>query len=814
MAWNDPNAKQEAQKYANPIPSRTLILQTLEKKGDLSHSELAAFFELANADQFDALGHRLKAMLRDVQIKQVASSPAVFAMLSPQDLLTGKVESHPKGFGFLIQKDAADLFLSEQEMRKVFHGDTVQVLASHTDKRGRQYGKIIKVTARQQQKYIGKLSKDDDGYYVALTAPNAHQPICLEAADVTSHAAKLGDAVAVLVEIYPTDSQLAAGDMVAVLSDDTDKDVMIQSTLLDHDIPHQFTDAIINRAASFREPASASLLANPETKRKDLRELALVTIDGEDARDFDDAVFAQKRAGGGFRLVVAIADVSHYVTPNDVLDKEAWQRGTSVYFPQLVVPMLPEALSNGLCSLNPQVDRLCMVCDLTLSRAGRVTGYEFYPAIMHSQARLTYTQVADYMQASTAEAATPSITKNAAVKKSIDTLAQLMQVMLTVRKDRHAMEFETTETYMLFHDDGSIDKILPRSRNDAHKLIEECMLLANICAADFAQKHKLPVLYRNHEAPDASRTEKLRGYLNSLGISFVRENPTQADYAAVIDATKDRPDAISIHSMLLRSMMQAYYGEENIGHFGLAYEKYGHFTSPIRRYPDLMLHRAIKAHVLGKSQPTDAGMLAQAGEHLSMTERRAEEASRHVVSWLKCHYMQQHLGEEYTGVISAVAEFGVFVTLTDLFVDGLVHISELGDDFFEYDNRNQVLLGKATGQVFGLGDTLVVQVAGVSLEEKKIDFKLVSKQKSANSYDIKQIKKSLSGLSDDPKKIVLAKKSAKNTKEAKNIENVTKMSHKKTKVKPRKKETAKKRKSSKSVKKSKTTKKRKNNTKK
>lgn len=732
--WDDPEAKQEAKKYVKPIPSRALIIATLEKLGESqTHDMLAQHFQIADDEQYDALGHRLKAMLRDIQVKQVGSNPLTIAPLDKQDVLTAKVEAHAKGFGFAVLKDRPDLFLSAAEMRQVFHGDTVEVVASHSDKRGRHYGKIVNVVKRQQTKFIGKLAKDEEGFLLEMAAPNAHQPITLEDDDVKSFNAKQGQPLTVAVVDWPSLRELATGDIVHLMTDDTERDVFVQSTLLDHDIPHEFPDEVVEQAASYHEPNSDSLLKNPENARRDIRDLPLVTIDGEDARDFDDAVFAQKRAGGGFRLVVAIADVSNYVTPDSALDKEAWIRGTSVYFPQLVVPMLPQALSNGLCSLNPHLDRLCMVCDMNISRAGRVTGYEFYPAIMHSQARLTYTQVAQYMGDKKDKSHTPLITQNSGVKKSIDTLEQLMDVMLGVRKARNAMEFETTETFMTFKEDGSIDQILPRSRNDAHKLIEECMLLANVCAAEFALKHKLPVLYRNHESPEGDRSTRLRDYLSGLGISFPIDNVTQADYARVIEETRERPDAVNIHSMLLRSMMQAYYGPDNIGHFGLAYEHYGHFTSPIRRYPDLMLHRAIKAHVRNKPQPTDAETLEEAGEHLSSTERRAEEASRSVVGWLKCHYMQQHLGEEFEGVVSSVAEFGLFVTLTDLFVDGLVHISDLGDDYFEYDETYQALIGKAKGQAFALGDTVLIQVAGVNLEEQKIDFKLVKHVKSARN---------------------------------------------------------------------------------
>ncbi|HBI1352281.1 TPA: ribonuclease R, partial [Acinetobacter baumannii] len=447
--------------------------------------------------------------------------------------------------------------------------------------------------------------------------------------------------------------------------------------------------------------------------------LALVTIDGEDARDFDDAVYAEKRPGGGYRVVVAIADVSHYVRLDSALNEEAEERGTSVYFPHFVLPMLPEALSNGLCSLNPHVDRLCMVCDLKLSRTGRVTGYEFYPAVMHSKARLTYTQVGQYF-----EGATDAIPKDRDIHKSLNTLFQLYQILKNLRVDRHAMEFETIETYMTFDELGGIKEILPRTRNDAHKLIEECMLLANVAAAEYALEHDIPMLYRVHEAPEFSRIQKVKDFVKLLGLPFP-DQPTQADYQKVIEATKDRIDAPSIHAVLLRSMMQAYYGAKNAGHYGLAYEAYTHFTSPIRRYPDLLLHRAIKAHLKQKPYPLSGAALDDAGEHFSQTERRADEASRSVTTWLKCHYMQQHLGDEFIGIVSAVTEFGLFVTLKDLYVDGMIHISQLGDDFFIYDQASQNLIGQNRGQVFGLGDEVKIQVAGVNLEERKIDFQLI-----------------------------------------------------------------------------------------
>ena len=513
--------------------------------------------------------------------------------------------------------------------------------------------------------------------------------------------------------------------MIESLVDDNERELIIKTTLLNYDIPHEFSRAVMKQVDAYQEPTEQEFAG-----RIDLRDLPLVTIDGEDSRDFDDAVYAEKRRGGGYRLVVAIADVSHYVTANSVLDQEAYERGTSVYFPHFVVPMLPEKLSNGLCSLNPQVDRLCMVADINLSRAGKVTSYEFYPSVMHSQARLTYNQVNDYFASLKGEpqkAEVPvSITNNKAVKKSIDVLYDLYQVLLVKREERHAMEFETIETYIKFDESGKISEIIPRTRGDSHKLIEEMMLLANTCAADFSLKHELPVLYRNHDTPEAERAARVSDFVKHFGLSFPEENPTQADYQRIIEATRNRPDAVSIHSVLLRSMQQANYSPTNIGHFGLAYDEYSHFTSPIRRYPDLMLHRAIKAKVTGKKAPVPDWSLEDAGEQTSMTERRADEASRFVEQWLKANYMRDHIGEEYDAVVTTVTSFGLFVTLTDVLIDGLIHISHLGQDYFVYDERAQQLFGEKSGMLFGLGDKLRVKVAAVNMDTQQIDFDLVA----------------------------------------------------------------------------------------
>ena len=711
--WVDPEAKAEAERYENPIPSRILILETIEnKKQPLSHSELVEIFEIADQKSIEALSHRLSAMVRDGQLMKDGFK---FQLMADQPIYDATVYINSKGLGSASLDGKKDeMLLPERELRQVFHGDRVKVQQTSVDRKGKAWGFITEVTQRRVKQVIGKLAEHEGEYFIQPAAPNAHQPIPLEKELVEHAKVKVGDFVRVGIDDYPTRDEFATAHIVQSMADKADTEIIIPQTILEYGLPFEFPADVVKEAESFKEPN-----ANDIKGRIDLRDLPLVTIDGEDARDFDDAVYAEKRPGGGYRVVVAIADVSHYVRTDKPLDDEAQERGTSVYFPHFVLPMLPEALSNGLCSLNPNVDRLCMVCDLKLSRAGKVTGYEFYPSVMHSKARLTYDKVAQYFGGDSS-----AITEDRDVRKSLNTLFQLYQTLKGLRAERHAMEFETVETYMTFDELGGIKEILPRTRNEAHKLIEECMLLANVAAAEYALKNDIPMLYRVHEPPEFSRIQKVRDFVKLLGLTFP-EQPTQKDYQAVIEATKDRIDAPSIHAVLLRSMMQAYYGPNNAGHYGLAYEAYTHFTSPIRRYPDLLLHRAIKAHLNQKPSPLSGSALDEAGIHFSATERRADEASRSVTTWLKCHYMQQHIGEEFVGSISATAEFGLFVTLKDLYVDGMVHVSQLGDDFFVFDQASQSLIGQNRGQVFSLGDEVRIKVAGVNLEERKIDFELI-----------------------------------------------------------------------------------------
>ncbi|WP_200482393.1 MULTISPECIES: ribonuclease R [unclassified Acinetobacter] len=710
--WVDPEAKAESERYENPIPSRTLILKTLEQiDTPLSHAELVDHFEIKDQKSIEALSHRLSAMVRDGQI---AKDGFKFQLLGDQPTFEATVYINNKGLGSAHIDGQNDLLLPERELRLVFNGDRVKVRQTSVDRKGKGWGFITEVMQHRIKQLIGKVAEHEGEFHIQPAAPNAHQPIPLEKELIEHANAKVGDYLRIEIDDYPTREEFATGHVIQSMADKADTEIIIPQTILEYGLPYEFPEEVVAEAESFKEPSKKDI-----ADRIDLRDLPLVTIDGEDARDFDDAVYAEKRSGGGYRVVVAIADVSHYVRLGKPLDDEAQERGTSVYFPHFVLPMLPEALSNGLCSLNPHVDRLCMVCDLKLSRAGRVMDYEFYPSVMHSKARLTYTQVGQYF-----DGQTDAVPTDKSIQKSLNTLFQLYQTLKELRAKRHAMEFETIETYMTFDELGGIKEILPRTRNEAHKLIEECMLLANVAAAEYALKHDIPILYRVHEAPEFSRIQKVKDFVKLLGLPFP-DLPTQADYQRVIEATKDRIDAPSIHAVLLRSMMQAFYGAKNAGHYGLAYEAYTHFTSPIRRYPDLLLHRSIKAHLQQKPYPLSGAALDDAGEHFSKTERRADEASRSVTSWLKCHYMQQHLGEEFIGIISAVTEFGLFVTLKDLYVDGMIHVSHLGDDFFLYDQASQSLVGQNRGQIFGLGDELKIKVAAVNLEERKIDFELI-----------------------------------------------------------------------------------------
>lgn len=714
----DPFLDREKLKYSNPLPSREFIMQILAEQGvPLFPDELAHMLSI-HRDEHAFFERRLRAMERDGEI--IINRKGAVCVAQKLDLIRCKVSGHRDGYGFAMPDEGegtgTDIFLPEREMKKVMHGDRVMVRPSGVDRRGRQEGKIVEVLEHAVSKLVGRIQHERGVWVVRPEDRRINHDILVEPGGDAG--AKDGQVVMVDILQQPDAYHQPVGRVAEVLGNYADPGMEIEIALRKHALPHRFPD-----------DALAQAKATPKKVRKkdwtkdrvDLRDLPLVTIDGETARDFDDAVYAEK-LGKGYRLVVAIADVSFYVQPGDALDKEALDRGTSVYFPRRVIPMLPEALSNGICSLNPDVERMCMVCDMQINAKGEVKKYKFYPAVMQSKARLTYNQVWDWLQNGTDHPMLPHVKD----------LYALFKILLAARSKRGAIEFDSVETQMIFNDQGKIERIVPIVRNDAHRLIEECMLAANVCSADFLQKNGHKALYRVHEGPTEEKMENLRTYLRLVGLTLGGgDKPTAKDYGKLAEQIHGRPDAPVLQTMLLRSMQQAVYTPDNNGHFGLAYEAYTHFTSPIRRYPDLLVHRAIKAVLKGvKYKP---GKWAQLGVHCSMTERRADDASRDVESWLKTYYMRDKVGEVFQGKISAVTSFGVFVLLDDVYAEGLVHISELGKDYFHFKKDVQAIIGEKSGIQYRLGDALTVKVMGANLESSQVDFALVRDEPSAQA---------------------------------------------------------------------------------
>ena len=712
LRLQDPHLEREREQYEHPLPSREFILQILAEQGaPVSDEELLQLLHIETHEE-DLFSRRLRAMERDGQIMR--NRKGAICVVDKLDLVKGKVQGHPDGFGFLIPEDGSpDMFLSEKEMHKVLHGDIVMVRQSGVDRRGRPEAKIVEVLERANSRVVGRLYEEHGIHYVVAENRRISQDILVASGGTGD--AKAGQVVILEILKHPDKHAQPIGRIVQVLGNYADPGMEIEIALRKHDLPHEFPGDAEKQAKQISPVVAAADWAG----REDIRNLPLVTIDGETARDFDDAVYCAPEKGG-YRLVVAIADVSHYVQTNDALDREAILRGNSVYFPRRVIPMLPEELSNGLCSLNPKVDRLCMVCDMHISSSGDIGKYRFYPSVMYSNARLTYTQVAEMLAQPDGELAG----KNAAIVPHLQHLYELFQKLLKARAKRGAIDFETVETQMIFTDQGKIERIVPVIRNDAHKLIEECMLAANVCAAGYLHEHQHTVLYRIHQGPTPEKLEALREFMKEFGLQLGGgEEPQAADYSKLLKSIKGRPDHGLLQTVMLRSLRQAKYEPENVGHFGLGYEAYTHFTSPIRRYPDLLVHRAIKAVLHGK-QYKPARKWSELGVHCSMTERRADDATRDVEAWLKCFYMRDHLGSVFTGSVSSVTSFGMFVSLDDLYVEGLVHISELGKDYFHFDATKHQLLGERTGQRYRLGDRVQVRVVKVDMESTKIDFVL------------------------------------------------------------------------------------------
>lgn len=708
----DPFLGREKQRYEHPLPSREWIIELLERKGVPSKIESLARELSITEDEYVFFERRLKAMVRDGQV--LINRRGAVCAADKLDLVKCRVEAHKDGFGFavpLMPTGEGDFVLYERQMRGVMHGDIVTVRPVGIDRRGRCEGTVLDIVERAQSKVVGRFYMDRG---VAILEPEdkrLNQSIVLEPDGVARFKPESGQVIVGEIEVYPEQNRPAVAKIIEVLGDYADSGMEIEIAVRKHHLPHQFSEACAKAAKKIPNHVRKSDLKG----RVDLRDLPLVTIDGETARDFDDAVFAEK-IGRNYRLVVAIADVSHYVRPDDAIDTDAQERSTSVYFPRRVIPMLPENLSNGICSLNPNVERLCMVCDMVITYAGNIKEYRFYPAVMRSHARLTYNQVWKWI----------SDGIDHPHKAQIDTLYKLFKILQKRRFKRGAVEFESVETQMLFDGNGKIEKIVPVVRNDAHKLIEECMLAANVCAAEFLLKNKHTALFRNHLGPTPEKLATLREQLGLLGLQLGGgDNPTPKDYAALAEQFKGRPDAELLQVMMLRSMQQAVYEPHCEGHFGLAYEAYAHFTSPIRRYPDLTVHRAIKA-VLDKQTYTPNKSWQALGVHTSFCERRADDAARDVENWLKTYYMRDKVGEIFEGKISGVANFGIFVTLDDIHIDGLVHISDLGEDYFNFRPEIMAIEGERSGIRFNMGDRVAIKVARADLDTGKVDFVLIA----------------------------------------------------------------------------------------
>lgn len=717
---HDPYAQREADKYDNPIPSREFIIEALdEAQKPLKLFQVAKILDIAEEDEerFEALSRRLKAMARDGQV--IRNRRGAFGLLKKMDLVKGRVLGHPDGYGFLVPEDGGkDLFLSEKEMHKVLHGDIVIASVVGEDRRGRQEGAIVEVSEHRTTQLLGRLATDNGLSWVRPDNNRITQDVFIPKDGLLE--AQEGQVVLVDILSQPSLRSGPIGKIIEVVGDYMAPGMEIDSAIHSYGIPNEWSEALLEELSAIPDEVTEADMEG----RKDLRNLQLVTIDGADTKDFDDAVFAKRRKNG-WRLVVAIADVSHYVKPGTELDKEALKRGNSVYFPQRVVPMLPSKLSDGLCSLNPHVDRLCMVADLAIDDEGRLERSQYYQAVMNSKARLTYSQVNDILK----DGSSPYRQEFAEQVPHLEDLYELYKVLQVAREQRGALEFETTETRIVFDDDRKIQEIVPVVRNDAHKLIEECMLMANVATARYLKWHKIPIVYRVHEKPLEERLKNLRTFLADFGLTLEGgDEPSAHDFAAVVEKVKDQPYEHLVQTILLRSMNQAVYQPDNKGHFGLNYEHYTHFTSPIRRYPDLLVHRAIQ-HAwkkdAGEFEYSEAKM-QELGQHCSDTERRADEATRDAVTFLKCEFLSHRVGEEYEAVVTAATNFGLFVEIDPLYVEGLVHITELGEDYFHYDNARHCLKGERTGIVYRIGDRIRVQVAQVNLDDRKVDLRFIS----------------------------------------------------------------------------------------
>ena len=755
----DQHAQREASRYANPIPSREFILDFLEQRGEpATHEELCAELRLQSKELQQALQKRLVAMCRDGQI--ISNRRNAYGLINRMDLIKGHVVGNKDGYGFLIPEDGSDdLFLNPRQMQRVFNGDEVIGRVSGIDRRGRREGKIVEILKRKSSHFVGRYYKEAGAGIVIPHNKRITQEIMIPARQ--RQGAKEGDFVLVEITRFPEGFHKAQGKITEVLGDVAKPGMGIEVALHTHNIPYHWPETVLKDVDAFPdEPDPVDM-----RHREDYRSLSFVTIDGEDAKDFDDAVYCESQAEG-WTLYVAIADVSHYVPVNSPLDQEARNRGTSVYFPGHVVPMLPEKLSNRLCSLRPDTDRLVMVCKMDVSKTGEITHYEFSEGVIHSHARLTYTEVAAIIQPAANESQTHLQEhlkeKYPFLVDDLENLYALYKVLHSARQKRGALDIETVETRFVFTEDQKLAEILEVERNDAHRLIEECMLCANVSAANLFIEMEKPALYRVHAGPNPDRVENLYDFLRAMGIGIARkEDPTPQDYQVILNRLADRPDRMILQTLVIRSLMQANYSPDNLGHFGLGYIAYTHFTSPIRRYPDLLVHRAIRhlirsktgphLHKIKGSRPLSAksiypyspAELDELGSVLSAHERRADAAGYDVADWLKCEYIEQHVGDSFDATIVTVTNFGLFVELDDIHIEGLIHVTALRNDYYHYNEVAHSLTGERTGESFQLGDRVHVQVANVNMDEHKIDFQLISSYSDNSSrQDIPQRERS------------------------------------------------------------------------
>jgi len=722
---SDPFLNREKENYQNPIPSRELILEVMNDYGvPIPKKELIKKLEITK-DEYPFFEKRIGAMVRQGQI--LINRKDVLCISKKLNLIPGKIMGHPDGFGFLIPEDSSlqDVFLSPKEMSKVFHSDEVMVQVTGIDKKGRQEGIIIEILSRGNSIIVGRVIQNHGVTIVRAEDKRISHDILVPYHQDMN--AQPGQVVEVEMTTQPDFRTKPMGQITKIIGNYSDSGIEIEIALRKHHLPHEFSKDAIKESESFKN----EILVSDYKDHTDLTKLDFVTIDGETAKDFDDAVFAEK-AESNMRLFVAIADVSSYVSSNSQLDKEALSRGNSVYFPRRVIPMLPEKLSNGLCSLNPQVNRLTMVCEMVIDDEGLVSEFKFYPAIIFSKARMTYTITHKILY----ENDDDLTKKYSHVLTNLKNLKQIYALLSKQREKRSAIEFDSVETAINFNQDGKIDSIQPVHRNEAHKIIEECMLAANVSAAKFLLKENSPAIYRNHESPKEEKLELLKNYIAEFGLKLGGgQKPSAKDYSALLQSIRTRPESQMLQTMILRSMQQAVYETKNKGHFGLAYDTYTHFTSPIRRYPDLIVHRAIKDKL--KRKELRVKDLDGIAKQCSTTERRADEASRDVEDWLKCYFMKDRLGEVFSGTISSVTGFGVFVSLDEIYIEGLIHVTDLGNDYYVFNKSKHALIGEKSGKSFGMGDRVKIKVAKIDMELSRIDLILIDSNKLTKNKNAK-----------------------------------------------------------------------------